>query len=171
MAYASFKLLKCTSTNAATETDSDKAPNFLSTDSATDSPASAPLRVPATGTSYSFEAWFRLECTAAPDNYAENFKVFGPATQPDDPRNKLVIKMGISTPGVTPVATASSVATTAQHSNYNSAGTALLFDDVNETVTAIGNKTRFFVAQMNVSLGAEGGDILPALFNFTWDET
>ena len=170
MARATFKLLKCTSTNAAVETDTSKSAFFLSTDSATDLPSEAPVRLPTSGSVYSYESWYRLECTAAPTNYAENFKVYGPSFQPDDPTNKVTINIGISTSGVTPVTTVSSVATTSQHDNYYQAGNALLFDDVNETVDAITDKTRYFVVQLEVTPGAVGGDMTPVVFNFIWDE-
>ena len=171
MALASFKLLKCTGTDAASETDSSKEPNLLSTDSATDSAASAPIRIPSSGTTKSYECWLRLECTAAPDNYCENFKVYGPSTQPDDPRDKVTLYVGDSASGVTPTDSTSSVATTIQHSNHYQAGNALVFDDVNETVTSVTDKTRYFVLQLSVAPFAEGGQMNPVILHFLWDET
>ncbi len=171
MAWAEFKILKCTETNAATETDTSGASYFLSADNASTTPSSYPLAIPNAGTTLSYEAWFRLQCTAAPNNYAENFDVWGPNTQPDDPSNKLTVYMGASVSGVTPINTTSTVADTIQHTNYYEAGNALTFDNVNETVTAISDQTRFFVMQLVVAPFATTGTQAAMLFNMAWDET
>jgi len=50
--------------------------NFLSVDDATLSPTTAPLRIPQTGTQYSYETWLRFRCEYAPLTKVFNFRVW-----------------------------------------------------------------------------------------------
>lgn len=177
MALAAFKLLKCTGTNAATEADCSKHPCFLSADLNSTATTTYPIAIPAdadsaTGDSYSYENWLRLECTSVPDNYCQTFKVYGPSTQPDDPTNKLTVMIGTTDTGVTPTANASSVATTIQHTNYYSAATGLSIgvEPSDNQIAAVGEKTDYVVLQLQVEYEAEQGDISTVVGNWSYEE-
>jgi len=181
MATAAFKLLKCTGTNAATETDCSKQPDFLSVDSATETPANAPIGVPGDALSspaYSYEVWLRLECTTAPNNKVENLKFHGPSTQPDSdqsPPNRLFVMAGTTGTGATPVSTASTVATVDQAANYFGTGVGeyLAIDVVpgDDQIDAVGEQSEFLVLQLKVLDQATRGNMIEVPLNFTYDES
>lgn len=179
MALAAFKLLKCIGTNAATETDCDEHPTFLNADLVSLATATYKIAVPidvASSPNYSFEIWLRSQCTGAPDNYCQNFKVWGPADQPDSgdtPGNRLTVNMGTTASGVTPTDSASSVATVAQHSNYYSQATGLSIgvEPVDNKIDAVGEKTDYIVQQLKVQDLAQQGDMQTILFMWDFEET
>jgi len=183
MALAAFKLVKCIGTDAATETDCDKHPTFLSADIVSDDHATYPIAVPiSSGASpnYSFELWVRLECIGAPDNYCQTFKTWGPADQPDSgdtPGDRMTIYIGTTASGATPTDSASSVATEAQHDQgsigYYSQATALAVDvePGDGKIDAVGEKTDYVVLQLWVEDLAQQGDIQTILFNWYYEET
>ena len=177
MALAAFKLLKCTGSAASTETDCAKHPCWLSSDLTSIDTDSYQIQAPLTSGSftYSYETYLRYECTAAPDNYCQTFKVYGPAAQPDagdSPGSKLTVMMGTSSSGVTPVGTASSVATTSQHDNYYSVATGLAIgvDPSSATIDAIGEKTDYVVTQLKVAYGVQQGDMETLTMNWSYEE-
>jgi len=179
MALAAFKLVKCTGTGAATETDCGKHPTFLSADIVTLEHATYPISVPISAGSspnYSYEIWLRSQCTGAPDNYCQNFKVWGPAEQPDagdTPGNRLTINMGTTASGATPTDSASSVATVAQHSNYYSQATGLSIgvEPVDDKIDAVGEKTDYIVQQLKVEDLAQQGGMQTIPFMWDYEET
>lgn len=178
MAIASLKTVKCTGPNAATETDVNNAPYFLSIDQASSDPGSYPIQSPL---SYqddpvrSYECWLRFELTSLPDSYIQNIKIYGPAVQPDfdrNPSNKLTVYWGTSLSGITPINTASTIATGIQHSQYNSVGTALTvpISTPNGRLDAIGEKTDYLVSQLRVDYGASQGGMNLQLWSLTYEE-
>ena len=179
MALAAFKLVKCIGTDAATETDCNKHPTFLSADIVSDDHATYPIAVPVSAEAspnYSFEIWLRSQCTGAPDSYCQNFKVWGPADQPDagdSPGNRLTVYIGTTASGATPTDSASSVATTAQHSNYYSQATGLSIgvEPGDDKIEAVDEKTDYVVQQLKVEDLAQQGDIQTILFNWYYEET
>jgi hypothetical protein len=176
MAIATFKLTKCTGTAAGgvlpTETDTSRTPMFLSSDIHSTVTTDYPIAIPATGTTYSYECWLRLECTVAPDNYCQTFKVFGPSAQPDSPNNKLKIYIGTTGTATTPTASSSSVATTQQNTNYYSSGTALAVSVIpgDAKIDAIGEKTNYIVLQLQLAVGAARGNMGLQPFYIQYDE-
>ncbi len=180
MATAAFKLLKCTGTSAATETDCSKNPKFLSVDDATTPAANAPVAVPGDAGSspgYSFECWLRLECTAAPNNFCENFKFYGPAEQPDadqSPGNRVFIMAGTTATGATPTAAASTVAITDQAANYYGTGAgeylAIGVAPGDDIIDATGEKSDYLVLQLKVLDQANRGNMISVPLNFSFDE-
>lgn len=183
MALAAFKLVKCIGTNAATETDCDKHPTFLSADLVSLDTDTYPITVPVSAgasPNYSYELWVRLECTGIPDNYCQTFKIWGPEDQPDagdTPGDRMTIYIGTTASGVTPVDTASSVATEEQHDQgsvgYYSQATALAVDvePSNSQIDSVGEKTDYVVLQLWIEDLAQQGDIQTILFNWYYEET
>lgn len=179
MANAAFDLKQCTGTNAATETTlSTRVAAFKNVDSVSVDTAAYPVPVPkdaGSSPAYSKELWLRLVNTAAPDNYCQNFKWWGPATRPDyeaSPPNKVTIMAGTTGTGATPTSSASSVATTSQHNNYYSEGTGLTIGVVpgDSKIDAVGEKTNYLVLQEKVELGAAQGDLPTQVYYWGWEE-
>jgi hypothetical protein len=179
VALAAFKLLKCTGTNAATETDCNKHPTFLSADVTSLDTSAYPIAIPvsaAASPNYSYELWLRLECTAAPDNYTQNFKIWGPDQQPDagdTPGNRMTILIGTTATGQTPTDSASTIATTVQHTNHYSQATGLSVgvEPSDGKIGAIGEKTDYVVLQLKVEDQAQQGDLQTIVFNWSYEET
>lgn len=173
MALASFTLKQCTGTDAVTETTlSDFKAYFRSADQATGDPADDPVPAPvgAATEAWSFELWLRLICATPPDNYCQNFKVWGPSTQPDDPANKITIYMGTTDTGTTPTNDhdSTSVADTTQHDNYYNSATGLSIgvEPSDAKIEAVSEKTDYVVHQLEVTPGASQGDL--ALVPMKW---
>lgn len=180
MATAAFKLNKCTGASAATETDCSKNPKFLSVDDASTPAANAPVAVPGDASAspaYSYECWLRMECTAAPNNFCQNFKFYGPAEQPDanqSPGNRVFIMAGTTATGATPVASASSIATEDQAANYYGTGVgeylAIGVDPADDIIDAVGEKTDYLVLQLKVLDQANRGNMISVPLNVSFDE-
>jgi len=175
MATATFATLKCTGSGAATKTDCSAHPCFLSADIVSTDQASYPIKAPALAVSnpnYSYELWLKLRCTAAPDSYCYNFKFYGSSDQPDSPVNKLTVYVGTSPTGATPVSSASSVATVAQHATHYDLGTALVIpvDPVDSKINAVNEETNYLALQLKVEYGASQGAIATFVPNVSWEE-
>lgn len=182
MALAAFKLVKCTGTNAAVETDCGKHPTFISADIVNLDTELYPITVPvsaAVSPTRSFENWLRLELTGLPDNYCQNFKIWGPAAQPDagdTPGDRMTIYIGTTAAGATPTDAESSVAVEAQHDQgsvgYFSQATALAIDveASDNKIEAIGEKTDYVVLQLWVQDLAQQGGMQTVVFNWYYEE-
>jgi hypothetical protein len=176
MALATFGLYQCTGSSAATETlISDKTLNFLRADEPDGDPDTYPVRAPFTAgedPTYSMELWARLKCLTAPDNYCQNFKWYGPATQPDDPTDKITVMAGTTGTGATPTASASSISTTSQHNNYNTPASGLAVGVVpgDSKIEAVDEKTNYLVLQWKVNLGASQSTVALASYQWSYEE-
>jgi len=166
---ATHNLKVCTGTNAATESAGDASNwNLMSTD-AYDSTGTTyqtnPITVPAAGTSYSYERWLRVEFTGV-FNLITNIKTWKSAGTLSDAA--LSIKAGVSATGVTPVVTASSIATATVPVVV---GSALDLTPSNPIDTS-GEKTKYAVLQLNVpSTVVTPGDIGTQTLTFQYDES
>lgn len=177
MAFATLKLYKCTGTNAATETYvSDSIVAFLNADIHSVDVGSYAIGVPAgvaDPANYSYETWLRWTLDNEPDNYIQNIKVYGSSSQPDSPNNKLTVMMGATETAATPVDTASTVATTAQHSNYYDATTnnlAITVVPADNKLDTTGEQTFYCVSQLKVEYGAQQSQVGTMTFNMTYEE-
>jgi hypothetical protein len=173
-------MYKCTSTSAGTETDCSKTPNFLSADERDVTPSNHPVAVPdvASSPNYSYEMWLRLKCIVAPNSQCTNFKFWGPATQPDSgdtPGNEMTVMAGTTGTGATPTDSGSTVAATAQHSNYNGPdpGSHLAIGVVpaDSKIDAVNEYTNYLVLQLKVEDEAQRGDIAQIPFSIEYDES
>ena len=184
MAQAAFKCLKCTGSNASTETDVSKQPNFLSIDGVDSTPSNYPVQRPATVVSdptYSYEMWLRWECTTAPDNKCENYKIYGPPYQPDvddTPGNCMFVMWGTTDTGATPTDSASSIATVPQYNAASGTGyfgltsaLSLGVDTVDDQIDALGEQTDYLVAQLKLVGGAQLGNMESQIWVLLWEES
>jgi len=178
MALASFKLLKCvgatSSGSHASEVDCNKHPTFLTADTVDAVAANFPIAVPEAGEDpvYSYETWLRMECTSPPDNYCQNFVVWGPKQQPDYPNNKLTIFIGSTSVAGTPVISTSAIATHSQQLYYSvDQSTAWVAKSATSAqISAVGSATGYLVLQLRVEAGAAQGDMAGQSFDIEYEE-
>lgn len=173
MAIAAFNVMKCTGSNASTETNTNNHPCFLGgygADTHSTTTSSYYITIPSSSYNYSYEVWLRLKCTTAPDNKCENFKVYGPNTNPS---TGVIVYMGTTDTGVTPVETASSVATTRQDTNYYGSSNALSIstEPSPHLIDAINEETDYIVLQLQVGSTASAGDIPTQHYYVEYDES
>lgn len=166
---AGHNLKVCTGTNAATESSGDASNwNLMSTD-AYDSSGTGyqanPIQVPSSGTNYSYERWLRVEFTGT-FNAITNVLAWKSAGTLSD--GNLVLNAGESASGVTPVNSASSVATSAVPT---SSGSAI---DITPSggISSDGDKTYYLVLQLVVPAAVTTpGDIGSQTLTFQYDES
>ena len=176
MAIATLKVIKCTGTSAATETDATgNLMRLMNADSTSQTDGANPIAVPATGTNYSFENWYKFKVVTAPDNEIATIKVWGPNTQPNSD-TKLTLYLGTTATGATPVATASTVAVDridSGASEHNSQATALAVGtpQASDKLTAVNHETDFIVVQMKVEPAAVGGEGPVQTLSISYDES
>ena len=160
---ATIVLRVCTGTNAATEATVSGI-TMRSNDSPANDTAN-PIAIPGIGTAFSYEKWIRFMCTVAPSVQVTNFKYWGPASIP---AVGTLLKVGTTASGVTPVVTASAVATAQQDTNHFSSGTALA---VSGTLVNVNDKSDFIVLQMSVGTSAGPGQIAQQTHDYSYDES
>lgn len=154
-----------TGTDAGTENSSTYL-NLMSTDAQdTDDNdyQSARITIPSSGTTYSYERWFRVKFTDT-FNLIENCEYWlsgGSASG-----TGWTINAGVSESGVTPVNTESSIATS---SIPTTEGTAL--DIQNGTMDSSGVYTDYGVLQLEVTDSASPGDITTGTLTVQYDES
>lgn len=173
MPIPSFSIYKYTGANAGTENACpNKMPCFVCVDQHTTDVESYPIaRVQTEGLyNYSYENVIRLKLDFA-GNYVQNVSVYGSPTQPDvssNPANKVVILWGRTKTPTTPTDEASSIATTSQHDNYYSAGTALSLTDAGSHLET-GDYTDYYLYQQaRVAYGAQAR-ILDMTFHINFE--
>lgn len=179
MALGVLTQFQCTGTDAGTETETNRDPNFVSVDQYVGGDDHSDYDIPAPSSdgqyTYSKELWIRWKLTGLPDNYIENLKAYGPNHQPDheaNPANKIIVMWGTTGSGATPTSNASTVATTPQHSNYYDVANSLAIGvvPVDGLLDAIGEKSEYLVAQLKIAYDvAQGtGPVIP--FSLDYDE-
>ena len=161
----------CTGSSAGTEAPVGDATNWnlMSTD-AYDSTGTSyqtnRITVPSVGTTYSYERWLRLKFSST-FNLIENIKFYKSAGTLSDAA--LDLTAGVSTSGVTPVNTVSSVATTIG-TGWDSLGEALDITPAGGITTT--GETKYGVIQLKVPYTVvTPGDIGSQTITFVYDES
>ena len=166
-----------TGTTAAVEHASGEHLTFLADDSFGGDAADSPLSVPAAASTVnSYERWFGLKCTVAPDTACENFEIWGSSEQPDydhKPPNKVTLYLGTTASAATPVVTNSTIATLAQHSSYYDSAHALTLnvEPGDNKIDAVDEYVRYGVAQLRLAEGVASGHMTTFILNITYDES
>ena len=174
---AQFEWKVYTGTTAGVEHASGEHLTFLATDTFGVDAGDSPLFVPAAeATVNSYERWFGLKCTIAPDTACENFEIWGSSNQPDydkKPPNKLTLYLGTTDSAATPTVSNSSIATTAQHSSYYDADHALTLnvEPEDDQIDAVDEYVRYGVAQLRAAEGVASGNVTTFILNLTYDES
>jgi len=165
---ATIKLMCCNGVDAGSETDITGAGiDYITADNAINSSANReayPITIPAVGTAYSYEKWLRWKCTVVPDTQCTNFKFWGPNSAPG---TGIVIYVGTTDTGLTPVVTDSSIADTQQDTNYYDTDHQL---SISGTLTSENDETDYLVMQMDVSPTANQGNMAQQTYNYSYDE-
>jgi hypothetical protein len=125
-----------------------------------------PLVKPASGgTSYSFEKWFRLNCTVAPSNVINNLRFHRASGSLGTGITDYYGERNRTTEGfVTPVGTLSSYATTA----VPTTATSLTKNNTDHTTT--GEIGPYVVVQWRLDDTVQPGTQPTVTYRFTWDE-
>ena len=165
---ATVKLMVCNSTDAGVETDiTGTGIDFITADNALNTSGNRdayPITIPAAGTAYSYEKWLRWKCTAVPDTQCTNFQFWGPNTVPG---TGLILYVGTTDTGVTPVVTDSSAAATQQDTNYYDTDNQLA---IAGTLTLENDETDYLVMQLDVTSTAGQGNISQQEYSYSYDE-
>lgn len=151
-----------TSTNAGTMSAAVTGIDYISADNATNSLANRQAH-PVTANTNSFEKWMKFRCDVAPSTQCASFLVWGPGTSVTG----ATFYIGVTSSGVTPTASASSVATT-DIATLTSSGAA---QAVSGTLVNIGDLTQYFVLQMQTSSAISPGSIAQQVLNFQYTES
>lgn len=162
---ATISLRVYTSTNAATESAAVTGVDFISADNATNSLANRqanPLTIPSAGTNYSYEKWLKLKIDVVPANSVSNFLFWTDGAF----QTGVGFKAGVTATGVTPVVTASTVATV-DASTYTSAAKLTWHAG---SLSALNATTQYLVLQASVGTTAVQGNMTQESFNYSYDE-
>ena len=149
--------LRCyTGTNAATESADLDAIALMDIDAATNDPTHNKIAVPG----YSYEKWLAVKFDDAGGKSFTNFWLERTGDLPEG----VVIKMGTSSTGKTPVATKSTIAT-----ETVAAGRHYIWDtDIYDTS---GTRTVYLVLQAQVAAGAASGNLDQQAFTIGYSQS
>jgi len=123
-----------------------------------------PIEIPAAGSEYSYENWLAFKCTGAPDTQAYNFKVWGPASQPE---TGVTVWVKSAAAYQTPAEPASTAGFTRQDTNYYDSSHYLT---VSGTLTVSGDVTDYFVVMVQVASTASPGAMTAVTVNYSYKE-
>ncbi len=177
MSIAAFDLKKQSGTSPGSEDPVTlKAGTYLSADVHDTVPANHKIGIPELITdpaNYSYEGWFRLKCSSAPNNSVDNIKIWGADSQPGGD-NKVTQYIGTTASGyASPVNSVSSIATTRVDTNAYDYATAIAVGVVpgDNIIDAVDEYTDFFLLQLKVEFGASAGTMPTQLFLIRYDES
>jgi hypothetical protein len=123
-----------------------------------------PIRVPSSGTNYSYEKYVRLRAKNAPSAQLYNFKVWGPAAVPE---TGVTMYWKAVAAYATPTTPTSTAGYTRQDTNYTSSGSALT---ISGTLTASGEYSDYLVMMYTCGSTATQGTVTQININYSYDE-
>ena len=150
-----------TGASAGSQSSTVTGIDLISADNATNSLTNRQNN-PITAGNSSYEKWLTAYVDAAPDNYVENFQVWGDGSV----QATTTLFLGITQTGVTPTSADSSVATN-DFTTYTS-GNKLTWHSTQ--LTGTGSTTDFLVFQLDVGAGADAGNWSQETVNYSYDE-
>jgi len=124
--------------------------NFIPADDGTASVSSAPMRIPTSGTAYSYELWLQGKLSVAPASSVFNFKVWIDATDKPDGIDITANSTEVSS-YTTPVNTESSQGTRVSLFNYQSYDSSLSLPG---TLISVNDVTSFLILQLSIDYTA-----------------
>lgn len=152
-----------TGSAAGTESAAVTGVDMISADNATNSLANRQANPISVGTN-SFEKWLKLKVDVAPANAVTNFKIWGDGAVQT---STTLVWTGQRITGVTPVATASTIANTTF--NNFTAGNKGTWDT--NSYAATNATTLYSVFQLQVASDCGPGNWTQETVNFSYDET
>jgi hypothetical protein len=150
-----------TGTNAGTQSGAVSGIDLISADNATNS-AGNRSTYPITVNTSSYEKWITARVDVAPDNYCNNFQLYGDGTV----QSSTSLFVGKTSTGVTPVNTDSTVAT----NNWTGYTSTSQFAWHATNMTGVGSVTDFAVFQLDVDSDAAAGNWTQETINYSYDE-
>lgn len=150
-----------TSTDAGTMSGAVTGIDLISADNATNSTTNRQT-YPITAGGRSYEKWIRARVDVAPDNYVNNFQLWGDEAV----QQSTALYIGKTNTGVTPSSGDSTVATNAW-TNYS---TSSRFAWHATNMTGVGSLTDFAVFQLDVNADAAAGNWTQETINYSYDE-
>ena len=146
---------------AGTQSGAQTGIDLISADNATNSPANR-AAFPITASEKSYEKWLTARVDVAPDNYVNNFQLWGDGAV----QASTALYVGKTATGVTPTSVDSTVATNAWTGYV--VGTKFAWHATN--MTGIGSVTNFAVFQLDVNADAAAGNWTQETINYSYDE-
>lgn len=137
---------------------------FLPIDSNVETPDDWPIKIPESGTTYSYEVWLFFRCDVAPSQYCKNFKIWCDGSVPSG--MKITVNKDAIWNYQTPVNTKSTAGTRDDFSNYTSSNKLPIAGELNN----VGDKTSYIVFQLEVSSFAEQGTYEDFTVYYQYDE-
>ena len=150
-----------TGATASTESGAQTGIDLISSDNATNSPANR-AAFPITASEKSYEKWITARVDVAPDNYCNNFQLWGDGGV----QSSTTLYLGTTATGVTPTSIDSTVATN-DWTGYV-VGTKFAWHATN--MTGIASTTDFAVFQLDVDADAAAGNWTQETINYSYDE-
>jgi len=151
-----------TGTDAGTQSSAVSGIDFISADNAVNNLSNRTTN-PITAGNRSYEKWLKARVDVAPDNGVANFKFWTDGSVDSE----TTLYVGTTATGVTPVSSASSVATT-DATTYTS-GSKLTWHA--GTLTGVGDLTQYLVLQLATTGSASAGDWTQETLSYSYDET
>ncbi len=127
--------------------------NFLSIDDGLANKSLYPLRIPISGTTYSYEIWIRCRCDSAPSSYCQNFLAWYESGL--NTGFNITVNSSIILEYQQPVNSLSIRGTRVNFSSHNSEATAISLDGI---LTDIGDYTSWLVFQLEIINTASSGE-------------
>ena len=159
---AAVSIRICTSTDAGTVSASVSGIDFISADNATNTTANRQSN-PITAGSHSYEKWIKAYVDTAPDNGCAAFKIWGDGAV----QGSTDLFVGISSTGVTPVNTDSSVAT----NDFTSSTVDNKLSWHSTALTATAATTDHVVFQLDIDATKGAGNWTQETVSWSYDET
>jgi len=150
-----------TGASAGTESNTVTGIDLISADNATNSLDNRQAN-PITAGDQSYEKWLTAKVDVAPDNYVENFQVWGDGNV----QTETTLFVGVTSTGATPTNSDSTVAT----NDYTTYTSGNKFAWHATQMTGIGSTTDFLVLQLDTSASATAGNWTQETMNYSYDE-
>jgi len=150
-----------TGSSAGTMSGAVTGIDLMSADGATNSTANRQAN-PITAGGRSYEKWLKARVDVAPDNYVNNFQLWGDGAV----QQSTTLYLGKTQSGVTPTNSDSTVAT----NNWTGYLTGSRFAWHATNMTGIGSLTDYAVFQLDVDSDAAAGNWTQETLNYSYDE-
>ena len=150
-----------TGTNAGTQSGAVSGIDLISADNATNSSANRQT-YPITAGGRSYEKWITARVDVAPDNYVNNFELWGDGAV----QQSTSLYVGKTATGVTPTSGDSTVAT--NDWTQQTSGGKFAWHATN--MTGVGSTTDFAVLQLDVNADAAAGNWTQETIDYSFDE-
>jgi len=159
---AAVSIRVCYGTDAGTVSAAISGIDFISADNATNTTANRQSN-PITAGSHSYEKWIKAYVDTAPDNSVAAIKIWGDGSV----QGSTNLYIGVSSTGVTPVNTDSSIAT----NDFTSSTVDNKLSWHSTGLTGVGSTSIWAVLQLTVLASCGAGNWTSETLNWSYDES